>query len=94
MKRDDRLLRDMRTAPQNIAFNDVVKVCEAFFGEPRHRSGSHVVFSMPWSGDPRINLQKGNGGKAKAYQVRQALVAIDRLQREADEQKQGGDDDA
>ena len=34
---------------------------------------------MPWPGDPRVNLQMGEGGKAKAYQIRQALEAIDRL---------------
>jgi hypothetical protein len=32
---------------------------------------------MPWSGDPRINLQNKNG-KAKPYQVKQAIAAIDR----------------
>jgi len=37
------------------------------------------VWKMPWPGDPRVNLQMGEGGKAKAYQVRQALQAIDRL---------------
>jgi hypothetical protein len=34
---------------------------------------------MPWPGDPRINMQAGDGGKAKPYQVRQAVVAIDTL---------------
>jgi hypothetical protein len=34
---------------------------------------------MPWAGDPRVNLQKGQSGKAKPYQVRQAVQAIDRL---------------
>jgi len=33
---------------------------------------------MPWPGDPRINLQEGRGGMAKAYQVRQVLLAIER----------------
>ena len=33
---------------------------------------------MPWAGDPRINLQEEKG-KGKAYQVRQALEAIDKL---------------
>jgi len=30
-----------------------------------------------WAGDPRINLQNKNG-KAKPYQVKQAIAAIDR----------------
>jgi hypothetical protein len=33
---------------------------------------------MPWMGDPRINIQNFQG-KAKPYQVRQALSAIDKL---------------
>jgi hypothetical protein len=30
-------------------------------------------------GDPRVNIQRGKGGKAKIYQVKQVLAAIDRL---------------
>jgi len=33
---------------------------------------------MPWQGDPRINIQNAKG-KAKAYQVKQVLLAIERL---------------
>jgi hypothetical protein len=33
---------------------------------------------MPWQGDPRVNIQNKNG-KAKSYQVRQVLRAIERL---------------
>jgi hypothetical protein len=32
---------------------------------------------MPWAGDPRVNIQDDRG-KAKAYQVRQVLKAIDK----------------
>jgi predicted HicB family RNase H-like nuclease len=35
------------------------------------------VFNTPWPGDPRVNIQNDKG-KAKAYQVRQVLKAIDR----------------
>jgi hypothetical protein len=35
------------------------------------------VFKTPWPGDPRVNIQNGNG-QAKAYQVRQVLAAIDK----------------
>jgi len=34
---------------------------------------------MPWQGDPRINIQDASG-KAKPYQVRQVLQAIDKLE--------------
>lgn len=71
----------MRRAPTNVRFSDVVKVCEHYFGPPRQRGTSHVVFKTPWRGDPRVNLQSEQG-KAKTYQVRQVLKAIDRLEEE------------
>lgn len=71
----------MRRTPTNVRFADMVKVCEHYFGPPRQRGSSHVVFKTPWRGDPRVNLQEAKGkGKGKAYQVRQVLKAIDRLE--------------
>jgi hypothetical protein len=35
---------------------------------------------MVWQGDPRVNIQK-KGNKAKPYQVRQVLAAINRLEK-------------
>ena len=72
------LVEQMRTEPANVRFSDLLKVCEAYFGRPRQSSGSHIIFKTPWIGDPRINLQNEKG-KAKAYQVRQVLLAIDKL---------------
>ena len=46
----------------------------------------------PGKGDPRVNIQRGKDGNAKAYQVRQVLDAIDRL--EAERQKEESGDDA
>ncbi len=34
---------------------------------------------MPWKGDPRVNIQNYKG-KAKAYQVKQVLLAIELLE--------------
>jgi hypothetical protein len=70
----------MRANPRNVRFSDLRKACEAYFGEPR-TSGSHVIFDTKWQGVPNINIQNDNG-KAKAYQVRQVLKAIDRLRKE------------
>jgi hypothetical protein len=50
-----------------------------FFGDPRQDGTSHAVFKTPWIGDPRINIQDAKG-KAKPYQVRQVLLAIDKLE--------------
>lgn len=74
----EQIVDAMRANPQNIAFNDLYKVCEHYFGKPRNTGGSHWVFKMPWPGDPRINIQE-KGKNAKPYQVRQALKAIDKM---------------
>ncbi len=72
------LLAEMRGHSANVRFADVCKVATHFFGEPRNKGSSHCIWKMPWAGDPRINLQDA-GGRAKPYQVRQVLQAIDRL---------------
>ena len=38
-----------------------------------------MIFKTPWPGDPRINIQN-NKGMAKAYQIKQVLMAIERLE--------------
>ena len=73
-----KILKQLREEPSNIRFADLRKVRESFFGEPRQSGTSHLVFKMPWQGDPRINIQDANG-KAKPNQVRQVLQAIDKL---------------
>jgi len=67
----------MRASPQSISFSDLHRVCEHYFGKPRQTSGSHAVFKTPWPRDPRVNIQNDKG-KAKAYQVRQVIKAIDK----------------
>jgi len=71
----------MRREPAGVRFSDLLKVCEEFFGKPRQSGSSHVLFKMPWPGDPRVNIQNDKG-KAKAYQVRQVLLAIDKIMEE------------
>lgn len=73
----EKLLASMRANPKGVAFADAVKVAEHFFGQARQSGTSHLVFKMPWPGDPRVNLQESGEG-AKAYQVRQLLRAVDR----------------
>lgn len=75
----DKILQAMRREPANVAFNDLKKVCQSYFGKPRQSGSSHAIFKTPWPGDPRVNIQNEKG-KAKAYQVRQVLLAIDKLQ--------------
>jgi len=79
MSKIDDLLVQMRKNPRDIRFNDLCRVCGHFFGEPRQSGGSHRIYKTPWQGDPRINIQN-HKGKAKAYQVKQVLLAIERLE--------------
>ena len=72
-------LDEFRRNPQGVRFRDLAKVCDACFGEPRHRSGSHRVYRTPWPGDPRVNIQNANG-MAKSYQVRQVVRAVKTLE--------------
>jgi hypothetical protein len=76
------LLAEMRNNPAGIRFSDACRVAAHHFGPPRSKGSSHHVWKMPWAGDPRIDLQPGDGGNAKPYQVRQLLQAVDRLTQE------------
>jgi len=73
------IVADMRENPANVRFNDLAKVCDHYFGEPRQK-GSHNIYKTPWPSDPRVNIQKGKSGQAKPYQVRQVLAAIKKLE--------------
>ena len=75
------LIADMKRNPKGIRFQDLCKVCEHYFGEARQTGSSHRVYKTPWLGDPRVNIQNDKG-MAKAYQVRQVLRAIERLEEE------------
>ena len=81
MARWEKLLADMRAAPNAVRFADLAKVCDHYFGQPRQQGSSHRVYRMPWRGDPRVNIQNDHGA-AKPYQVRQVLAAIEKLEGE------------
>ena len=74
------IVKLMRQNPKGISFNDLCKVCDKYFEKPRQSGTSHRIHKTPWQGDPRVNIQNDRG-RAKAYQVRQVLLAIDRLER-------------
>ena len=75
----DELLSRMKENPAGVRFRALCKVCDHYFGKPRISATSHRVYRTPWMGDPRVNIQSARG-KAKAYQVRQVLWAIRRLE--------------
>ncbi|MBN1376302.1 MAG: toxin HicA [Dehalococcoidia bacterium] len=74
-----KIVQQMQRNPNNIDFPDLCKVCDYYFGKPRQDHSRHRIYKTPWPGDPRINIQN-NKGKAKAYQVKQVLKAISKLE--------------
>lgn len=74
-----KLLEGMRRHSANTRFKDLVTVCDHYFGIPRQAGTSHRIYRTPWPGDPRVNIQ-AHGGNAKAYQVRQVIRAIEKLE--------------
>jgi hypothetical protein len=79
MAKIDDILAQMKRNLKDVRFTDLCKVCENFFGKPRNSASSHRVYRTPWQGDPRINIQN-HKGKVKAYQVKQVLLALERLE--------------
>jgi len=78
MSKVARMLEAIRRNPAGVRYADLCKVCDHYFGKPRQDGTSHRVYQTPWRGNPRVNVQNDKG-KAKAYQVRQVLAAIERL---------------
>jgi len=79
MAKIDEIISKMKQNPRGIRFSDLCKVCDHFFGEPRKSASSHRVYKTPWQGDPRINIQNYKE-KAKSYQVKQVLLALEKLE--------------
>ena len=73
------ILKTLRNNPKGVRFAELARICEHYFGRPRQRGTSHLVFRTPWPGDPRVNIQNDKG-KAKPYQVRQVVKAIAKLE--------------
>ncbi len=86
MAKVETILTKMRRNPKGISFQDLCRVCDFYFGEARQSKSSHRVYKTPWQGDPRVNIQN-NKGKAKAYQVRQVLKALERLEAQRDDEE-------
>lgn len=74
----EKILEQMKSEPENIRFVDLQKLCETHFGKSRNSGSSHFIYKTPWQGDSRINIQNDKG-KAKSYQVKQVLLAIEKL---------------
>jgi hypothetical protein len=79
MSKADAILEQIKRNPQDVRFADLCRICDFYFGQARQSGSSHRIYRMPWPGDPRVTIQN-NKGKAKAYQVKQVLMAIERLE--------------
>jgi len=75
----DKILALMRQNAKGVRFDDLRKVCDHYFGEPRQKASSHRIYKTPFKEDPRLNIQDDKG-MAKAYQVKQVLKAVERLE--------------
>ena len=75
----EKILNQFKNNPKGVQFSDLCKICEYYFGKSRQSGSSHRIYKTPWQGDPRVNIQNSKG-KAKAYQVKQVLKAIERLE--------------
>ena len=67
----------MRANPANIPVRVPGEGAGTTSDRPGQAGGSHAVYKTCWPGDPRVNIQDDHG-KAKAYQARQVLAAIDK----------------
>jgi hypothetical protein len=83
MESIESVIKWLNQHPNNIRFKDLCKICDEYFGEARQKSSSHRIYKTLWQGDPRINIQEKDG-KGKAYQVRQVIKALRRLEVEND----------
>ena len=79
MAKIEDILLQMKRNPKGVRYSDLCKVCDIYFGSARQTSSSHRIYKTPWQGDPRINIQNSKG-KAKAYQVKQVLLAIEKME--------------
>lgn len=73
------ILKTLRRNAKGVRFTDLAKVCDHYFGTPRQTGTSHRVYRTPWPDNPRVNIQNDKG-MAKAYQVRQVIKAIEKLE--------------
>lgn len=71
-----KLLARILGGSRNVAFNDFIKLVEAFGFRLLRVSGSHRIFGRPGVSE-LINLQDV-GGQAKPYQVNQFLHLVEK----------------
>ena len=72
----EKLLQKILNNPQNVRFNAMVTLVEAFGFQQSRVKGSHHIFVHPQIQE-LVNIQNVNG-QAKPYQVRQFLKLVEK----------------
>jgi predicted RNA binding protein YcfA (HicA-like mRNA interferase family) len=78
-----KLLQNILSSPQNVRFNEMVGLVEAFGFRLSRISGSHHIFTHPEITEI-VNLQNVKG-QAKPYQVNQFLKLVEKYDLELKE---------
>ena len=73
----DKLLQKAKNNPADLRFTEICNLIECYGFELARTKGSHFMYKYPGRRE-LINLQDKNG-KAKEYQVKQVLEAIEEL---------------
>jgi hypothetical protein len=73
----ERLLERARRAPESLRFSELCSLAEGFGWVFARQRGSHVLYKR--SGSIQLMNFQDDSGRAKGYQVRQLLAAIDDL---------------
>ena len=70
-----RLFEELKKSPNNVRFEKLCKIVEAFGFRFRGGKGSHRIYVQEEVGE-MLNLQNVSG-KAKSYQVRQFIKIVE-----------------
>jgi predicted RNA binding protein YcfA (HicA-like mRNA interferase family) len=79
MTRRQKLLEKARNNPSGLRFESFVTLIEGYGFTFERQSGSHRIYSHPKLATT-LNIQPRTDGKAKGYQVNEALAAIAALE--------------
>jgi hypothetical protein len=81
MGKCEKLLEKAKASPANISFTNACKLAECYGWSFCRQSGSHQMYENPELDVSRGRLQnfQNDKGKAKSYQIKQLLVAIENL---------------
>jgi predicted RNA binding protein YcfA (HicA-like mRNA interferase family) len=75
MPKCDKLLQKARNNPAGLRFTELVQLAECYGFEFDRQKGSHHIYAQPVF-NRQLVLVPDKNGKAKPYQVKQALKEI------------------